>query len=140
MADRPFTGGPSQRAYYFDQVVQALSTQGNTLDVFLDPNTGLQRFPTSSANHVSYSEVARLTQLSFARLVIVYDQSRDRRHTEQVHRENLIARLKFYEIYTTVCSCGQVRMVICTKEEENLAEVKKRLGNLLGGAITEYVQ
>jgi hypothetical protein len=123
----------SRRRAYFHDAVRGIP-QGS--DVLVDPNTGIREQHAGRA-HVLVSELALLLRPDPSRLLIVYDESRDRRELKHKHVERLGGVLASVLGTTIAYEAGRsLTVFVVGPDSVRLERCRATLAQLLGPMST----
>lgn len=131
---------PALRRRRSDYFATARSRLPVGSDLLIDPDTGI-RSSSASRAHVLVSELAAFAHDAPERLLVVYDESHDRRVTKQRHVELLAEELQ-REIGPTVAyEAGRsLTLFLTSRSAERIEHVHRTLESFLGPARSGRVQ
>ena len=123
------------RAAYFSNVLRTVPPDA---DLLVDPDTGIKNGATGSTAHISVAELAAL--LGPTRVLMVFDESHDRRIDKSAHVRGLAAALVDLGTRVVACESGRgVTMFFISKHPTRTAQIDESLCALLGPAAKQRV-
>jgi hypothetical protein len=127
--------GGLQRKGYFEKLATSIPEGA---DLFVDPDTGIKKLPTTSKAHVSVNELGALLQGD--RVLMVFDEGHDRRVEKSVHVRQLAQGLVNLGTNVLAYESGRgVTMFFVSREPTRIKGIEKCLGVWLGQAALRRV-
>jgi hypothetical protein len=120
----------TDRGAYFAKLIEVAPPNA---DLLIDPDTGIKARPTSSTAHVSVAELG--TMLAHGRILMVFDESHDRRIEKSVHVRGLAGALVGLGAHIVACESGRgVTMFFVSRDAPRAKAIQESLARLLGPA------